>query len=105
MLGPPAGRSAPGVPSVPAGPTRGASLAPLAATIYAPRPMSEPLSEPQVPGPPAGPELPPPPERPDCCLGGCAVCVLEGYPEELERWELEVAAIKERYLAELERTG
>lgn len=39
--------------------------------------------------------LPPPPERPDCCLGGCAVCVLDGYLEEVERWEREVAALRE----------
>lgn len=50
---------------------------------------------------PPDPELPPPPERPDCCNGGCAVCVLEGYPEEVERWEQEVAAIKTRHLAAL----
>lgn len=47
--------------------------------------------------------LPPPPERPDCCNGGCAVCVLEGYPEEVERWEREVAAIKAQHLAERAR--
>lgn len=40
--------------------------------------------------------LPPQPERPDCCLGGCAVCVLDGYQEEVERWEQEVAALRER---------
>jgi len=30
--------------------------------------------------------LPPEPERPDCCNGGCAVCVLEGFDDELELW-------------------
>lgn len=37
------------------------------------------------------PPLPPRPERPDCCAGGCAVCVLEVYAEELAAWEAEVA--------------
>lgn len=63
------------------------------------------MSDIQLPSIPTEPELPPPPERPDCCLGGCAVCVLEGYPEEVERWEREVAAIKARHLAALQRTG
>lgn len=30
--------------------------------------------------------LPPQPDRPDCCNGGCAVCVLEGFDDELELW-------------------
>lgn len=37
--------------------------------------------------------LPAAPERPDCCGGGCAVCVLDGYAEEVERWEAEVRAL------------
>lgn len=41
-------------------------------------------------------ELPPKPERPDCCNGGCAVCVLEGYDEEVARWEQQVDAILKR---------
>ena len=40
--------------------------------------------------------LPPRPEAGDCCNGGCAVCVLEGYDEEVARWEREVAEIKAR---------
>lgn len=40
------------------------------------------------------PELPPEPERPDCCAGGCATCVLDGWYEELERWREQVAAIR-----------
>jgi hypothetical protein len=30
--------------------------------------------------------LPPEPERPDCCNGGCAVCVLDGFEDEVEAW-------------------
>ena len=47
---------------------------------------------------PTGPEepLPPRPEQGDCCNGGCAVCVLEGYDEEVAQWEREVEAIKAR---------
>ncbi|HEY0973274.1 MAG TPA: oxidoreductase-like domain-containing protein [Solimonas sp.] len=43
--------------------------------------------------------LPPEPERPDCCNGGCAVCVLEGYPEEMDAWRQRCAEV----LAERER--
>lgn len=39
-------------------------------------------------------ELPPAPERPDCCGGGCAVCVLDGYFEDVQRWERDIAAIQ-----------
>lgn len=48
--------------------------------------------------PPAEEEipLPPRPEPGDCCGGGCAVCVLEGYEDELARWEREVAEIMQR---------
>lgn len=42
---------------------------------------------------PAEPVLPPRPERPDCCGGGCAVCVLDGYFEDVQCWEREVAAL------------
>ncbi len=38
-------------------------------------------------------ELPPPPERPDCCFGGCAQCVLDDYAEAMARWQAEVDAI------------
>jgi hypothetical protein len=40
--------------------------------------------------------LPPRPEAGDCCGGGCAVCVLDGYQEEVERWEKQVAEILAR---------
>lgn len=43
--------------------------------------------------------LPPRPEAGDCCNGGCAVCVLEGYDEEVERWERECAEINARNAA------
>lgn len=43
--------------------------------------------------------LPPRPERPDCCGGGCAVCVLDDYADELERWERTVAEIQQRRAA------
>lgn len=39
------------------------------------------------------PELPPEPERPDCCGGGCAICVLDDWYEERERWRAQVEAI------------
>ncbi len=39
------------------------------------------------------PGLPPPPERPDCCFGGCAQCVLDDYTEAMARWQAEVDAI------------
>lgn len=41
-------------------------------------------------------ELPPPPERPDCCFGGCAQCVLDDYAEQMQRWQDEVEAIRKR---------
>ncbi|HEY9545766.1 MAG TPA: oxidoreductase-like domain-containing protein [Solimonas sp.] len=41
-------------------------------------------------------ELPPPPERPDCCFGGCAQCVLDDYAEQMQRWQAEVDAIQQR---------
>lgn len=43
--------------------------------------------------------LPPEPDRPDCCNGGCAVCVLEGYPEEMAAWRQQCAEV----MAERER--
>ena len=43
--------------------------------------------------------LPPRPEPGDCCNGGCAVCVLEGFDEDLARWEREVAEINARNAA------
>lgn len=46
-------------------------------------------------------ELPPQPERPDCCAGGCATCVLDGWYEDMERWRAQVDAIlAERAAAE-----
>ena len=48
---------------------------------------------------PVEPELPPRPERPDCCAGGCATCVLDGYFEEVQRWEEQVAQIRARHAA------
>jgi hypothetical protein len=39
-------------------------------------------------------DLPPPPERPDCCGGGCAVCVLDLYAEALRQWQEEVEALQ-----------
>src|SRR3546814_7521427 len=41
-------------------------------------------------------ELPPPPERPDCCFGGCAQCVLDDYAEQMQRWQAEVDALQQR---------
>ncbi|MGH8541208.1 MAG: oxidoreductase-like domain-containing protein [Stenotrophobium sp.] len=38
-------------------------------------------------------DLPPRPEAPDCCGGGCAICVLDGYQDELERWEKQCTEI------------
>lgn len=43
---------------------------------------------------PLAPPLPPEPERPDCCAGGCAICVLDDYFEQMQRWRAEVAAIE-----------
>ncbi|MDP9139817.1 MAG: oxidoreductase-like domain-containing protein [Pseudomonadota bacterium] len=36
---------------------------------------------------------PPKPDRPDCCAGGCAQCVLDDYAEEMGRWHEAVALI------------
>ncbi|WP_420467153.1 oxidoreductase-like domain-containing protein [Panacagrimonas sp.] len=51
------------------------------------------------PEPHPSPQLPPPPERPDCCGGGCAVCVLDTYQEELMRWQAEVEALEQAHQA------
>ncbi|MEK6807082.1 MAG: oxidoreductase-like domain-containing protein [Pseudomonadota bacterium] len=51
------------------------------------------VSSPATPGVSNHEELPPKPEMPDCCGGGCGICVLEGYDEELKRWEQEVERI------------
>jgi hypothetical protein len=40
--------------------------------------------------------LPPEPERPDCCNGGCAVCVLDGFEDEVEAWRRQCEAILAR---------
>ncbi|MDB5968270.1 MAG: hypothetical protein JWQ90_720 [Hydrocarboniphaga sp.] len=37
--------------------------------------------------------LPPEPERPDCCNGGCAVCVLDGFEDEVQAWRRQCEAI------------
>ncbi|MGB1561837.1 MAG: oxidoreductase-like domain-containing protein [Sinimarinibacterium flocculans] len=51
------------------------------------------------------PDLPPPPERPDCCFGGCAQCVLDDYTEAMARWQAEVDAIARARRAEGELQG
>ena len=51
--------------------------------------MSQPVPQPEE-------GLPPRPITPDCCGGGCAVCVLDGFQEEVERWEREVEEILKR---------
>jgi len=53
---------------------------------------------------PPEPVLPPEPERPDCCGGGCAVCVLDGYFEELLRWRQQVEELR-RQLPSTEQPG
>ena len=40
--------------------------------------------------------LPPRPERPDCCAGGCATCVLDTYADELAAWEAQVETIQQQ---------
>lgn len=62
--------------------------------LYAPQTMNQDSI-------PAEPELPPRPERPDCCAGGCATCVLDGYFEEVQAWERQVDAIQSAYRAAL----
>ncbi len=59
------------------------------------------MSTPQAQQPPQRfeEEEPPFPEKPDCCLGGCAVCVLDGYTEEVEAWEKRVSEIRARRAA------
>lgn len=49
--------------------------------------------------------LPPFPEKPDCCFGGCAVCVLDGYAEEVEAWERRVAEIRRQRAEHAPPTG
>ena len=41
--------------------------------------------------------LPPPPERPDCCAGGCAICVLEEYVEQMQAWEAECERLRKAW--------
>lgn len=43
--------------------------------------------------------LPLRPEAGDCCNGGCAVCVLEGYDEEVAAWEQKLAQVEARNAA------
>ncbi|MGQ0502846.1 MAG: oxidoreductase-like domain-containing protein [Panacagrimonas sp.] len=52
------------------------------------------MNPPPTPPTPDDADLPPRPERPDCCGGGCAVCVLDGYFEEVQQWEERVAALR-----------
>lgn len=52
------------------------------------------------PDPQPEPQLPPRPERPDCCGGGCATCVLDGYAEEVEQWQKQVDEIRRRAAAQ-----
>ncbi|WP_029889564.1 oxidoreductase-like domain-containing protein [Polycyclovorans algicola] len=40
-----------------------------------------------------GPVLPPKPDLPDCCAGGCATCVLMDYADEMAAWRAECARI------------
>jgi len=75
-------------------PTRGSDLDPAPIRHYARRPMTT-ADHPDLPEP----TLPPRPERPDCCAGGCATCVLDGYFEEVQQWERQVEEIKARHLA------
>lgn len=49
--------------------------------------------------PAEGPELPTPPERPDCCAGGCAICVLDEYLDEMQRWREDCARIEAEFAA------
>jgi hypothetical protein len=39
-------------------------------------------------------ELPPRPDMPDCCAGGCATCVLMDYADEMAAWRAECAKIE-----------
>lgn len=41
-------------------------------------------------------DLPPQPDMPDCCNGGCAVCVLDGWAEEVQAWRKQVEDIRRR---------
>lgn len=50
---------------------------------------------------PDDPELPLPPDQPDCCNGGCAVCVLEGFDDEVAAWKRQVDEILARRAAAL----
>tara|TARA_R110000787_G_scaffold201757_2_gene312505 strand:- start:56 stop:241 length:186 start_codon:yes stop_codon:yes gene_type:complete len=45
-------------------------------------------------------KLPEPPERPDCCGGGCAICVLEDYVEEVQAWEKQCEEIRQQNMAQ-----
>lgn len=41
-----------------------------------------------------------PPEKPlpgDCCGGGCAVCVLDAYQDELDDYQARLAAWEQRH--------
>lgn len=39
-------------------------------------------------------DLPPQPDMPDCCNGGCAICVLDGWAEEVQAWRKQVEQIR-----------
>ncbi len=45
------------------------------------------------------PQFPTRPERPDCCAGGCATCVLDGYFEDVQKWEQQVEEIRARHVS------
>ena len=61
------------------------------------------MSEPTSPSEPL--VLPDPPERPDCCGGGCAVCVLEGYAADLMRWQQQVEELRRQRAAQTTPSG
>ncbi len=39
-------------------------------------------------------DLPPEPDRPDCCAGGCAICVLEDWYLEMDAWRQKCREIR-----------
>lgn len=47
-----------------------------------------------------GPALPPKPDLPDCCAGGCATCVLMDYADEMAAWRAECAEIEAAHAAQ-----
>lgn len=49
--------------------------------------------------------LPPAPDRPDCCAGGCAICVLEDYVDEMAAWRAECARLEAEHAAAYPDSG